>query len=144
LIDLGDARFRPFIEQLRAERANEEVRVAATIFSGFAKHDAITLWLDWAEELINVSGTGLFGSVASAIAIIGSRCRGDVVTEVQRDYPEGGPRILRRWTKQEYAHLIAPRLYELEAQEDAPKTFSQVLQCWDLPPRAAVKDQMIQ
>jgi hypothetical protein len=140
LIDLGDARFRRCIEQIKSSRTEAELNAAARIFSGYAKHGAITFWLDWAEQLINHSGSGLFGTVASALAIIGSRCYEDLVTDTERDFPNG-IRVLRKWSKKEYAQLIAPRLYALEQQEIPPKTFSKVLECWGLTPNAAKEDQ---
>jgi hypothetical protein len=140
LIDLGDARFRPFIQRVRSARTEDEINSAARTFSGYAKHGAIAFWLDWAEELINDSGSGLFGAVASALTIIGSRCRDDMVADAERDYPSANVRVLRKWSKKEYAQLIAPRLYALEAKELTPKTFSHVLRSWGLTPRAAKED----
>ena len=50
---------------------------------------------------------------------------------------------MRTWALEDYAKEIAADLYWIEAQEDAPSLFSDVLRTWGLMPQAPVDKQFI-
>jgi len=56
---------------------------------------------------------------------------------------ESSLKILESWDLDQYARLIADRLYALEAHEPPPKVFSAVLEVWGLGPRAAEHDRVL-
>jgi hypothetical protein len=87
-----------------------------------------------------------FGSAASALVLQKRRAEIDVVQDIKRNYPahrsEAPIEILREWKFSDYAAMIAPQLYALEAAEAPPKLFSYVLQEWGFEPRADESDRV--
>jgi hypothetical protein len=152
LVSLGDERFRPDLDDLKLHLSARDVQAAARCESGYATDAQIRFWLDWAEELMPLAGDAetdhKIGSVASALALIRKRAEAGSVIRAERLFPAhhyGSPvKILESWNFEEYARLIAPRLYALENDEPPPKVFSTVLEFWGLPPRARKCDQLSQ
>jgi hypothetical protein len=142
LVIIGDARFRSTLEGLKGLLTNEEVQTAARIRTGFTAHAQVEFWLSWAEELVNdrsPTAEADFGSVASALALQARDNKPRKVVQSERRYPsykhESPIVVIARWSIEEYAAKIAPRLYALEAAEAEPRLFSTVLRVWGLIPR---------
>jgi hypothetical protein len=152
LVSLGDERFRPDLDDLKLHLSARDVQAAARCESGCATDAQIRFWLDWAEELMPLAGDAdtdhKIGSVASALALIRKRAVSGSVIRAERLFPahhyDSPVKILESWGFEEYARLIAPRLYALEDDEPPPKVFSTVLEFWGLPPRARKCDQLSQ
>ncbi len=150
LICLGDRRFNDVLDRWKPLLTPTAVRVAARCGTGCAYDGSVQFWLGWAEEIVasgRPTDESVFGSTASALALIAKRNRSGFVLDVLRHYPaQHAPRPveeLNRWTASSYASGIADRLYRLEAAEAAPKVFSFVLRAWGLPPRAMLSDQYV-
>jgi hypothetical protein len=147
---LGDAEVQPFLKELKPLLSPEEVNQAAHVHTQFLKHRTIQFWLQWCKELINANdehSQKKFGSCASALSLCLRYDHQNIVVDGKRNFPCTGQvepiTKLARWTLDQYADLIAPDLYDLEARESAPKLFSQVLRDWGLKPAAALMDQFI-
>lgn len=144
----GDKRIRISLDILKAHLDVDDVQVAATISTGLITNSAMDFWLSWAEELVDRTdpmSEGIVGYIASALVIALRRSATGSVVEIERHYPsfrtDEPIRVLQDWSHEDYAQLIADRLYDLEARERPPKVFSHVLQSWNLPPRAKKRDQ---
>jgi hypothetical protein len=150
LVAMGDQEVLKFLEELRPMMGAEEVRQAARVHTQFPQHHAIQFWLQWAKQLVNSSNDDdqrTFGSCASALILV---LENDIVGRVsagKRNFPcqknLSAINIEQEWSLDEYAELLAPELYAIEAAEAAPRLFSDVLRKWGLQPRAAVMDQFL-
>ena len=150
LVAMGDQEVLKFLEELRPLMSTEEVRQAARVHTQFPQHHAIQFWLRWAKQLVNSSDDDdqrIFGSCASALILV---LEHDIVGRVsagKRNFPcQKSPiaiTIEQEWSVDEYAEMLAPELYAIEAAEAAPRLFSDVLRKWGLKPRAPVMDQFI-
>jgi hypothetical protein len=150
LVSLGDERFRPDLDSLKSHISARDVQAAARCESESAKDAQIRFWLEWAEELMPLAGDydtdHKIGSVASALARIRKRILAPTVIRAERLFPahhyDSPVKVLESWSVDEYARLIAPRLYALEDDEPPPKAFSTVLEIWGLSPRARKCDRL--
>ena len=150
LVAMGDQEVLKFLEEFRPMMSTEEVREAARVHTQFPQHHAIQFWLRWAKQLVNSSDYDdqrIFGSCASALILV---LEHDIVGRVsagKRNFPcQKSPiaiTIDQEWSVDEYAEMLAPELYAIEAAEAAPRLFSDVLRKWGLTPRAPVMDQFI-
>ena len=150
LVSMGDQEVLKFLEEFRPMMSTEEVRQAARVHTQFPQHHAIQFWLRWAKQLVNSSDDDdqrIFGSCASALILV---LEHDIVGRVsagKRNFPcQKSPiaiTIEQEWSVDEYAEMLAPELYAIEAAEAAPRLFSDVLRKWGLKPRAPVMDQFI-
>jgi hypothetical protein len=148
LVALGDRRFHPFLERLKPHLAEEDVSTAARIRTGFLTHGQVEFWLRWCEELAprhDRQSEALFGRVASAMGLmLRGRVTG-VVTDVERRYPCFDPEgqavvTLETVGFDDYAKRIAPRLYAIEAAEQPPRVFADVLKMWGFEPAAPASE----
>jgi hypothetical protein len=150
LVAMGDQEVLKFLEELRPTMGTEEVRQAARVHTQFPQHHAIQFWLQWAKQLVNSSNDDdqrTFGSCASALILV---LEHDIVGRVsagKRNFPcQKSPSAItieQEWSLDEYAEMLAPELYAIEASEAAPRLFSDVLRKWGLKPRAPVMDQFL-
>ena len=150
LVAMGDSEVLDFVKELAPLLTTEEVRQAARVHTQFPQHLAIQFWLGWAKRLVksdNEDDQRDFGSCASALILVLDNDRVGKVSEGKRNFPcQKSSRpitIEHEWTLEQYADLLAPELYEIEAMESAPCLFSDVLRAWGLKPRAPTKDQFI-
>ena len=150
LVAMGDEEVMAFLDELKPQLNAEEVRQAARIHTQFPQHRAIQYWLRWAKELVS-SSTGddqrHFGSCASALVLVLEYDRVGRVSAGKRNFPcHKSPQAItieRVWSIDEYAEILAPELYAIEAAESAPRLFSDVLRKWGLKPRAELLEQFI-
>lgn len=150
LVAMGDSQSIQFATVLRGQVDSEEVRVAAKVHTPFPQSKAIQFWLQWAKELVlsrKDEDQRNFGSAASALIIALNQTAVKQISEGDRNYPchKSDEPILnmRTWALEDYAKEIAADLYWVEAQEDAPSLFSDVLRTWGLMPQAPVDKQFI-
>ena len=127
MVLFGDERTRLYLERIKGLLPPEAVQVAARHNSGFIADAQVQFWLDWAEELVehrDPESEGIFGSVASALALCRRQCSVGKVVRVRRRTPfwkhERAIEFLQEWPLDEYARRIAPRLYALETGERPP------------------------
>jgi hypothetical protein len=150
LVAMGDQEVMKFLEELRPLMSAEEVRQAARVHTQFPQHQAIQFWLKWAKQLVNSTNDDdqrNFGSCASALILV---LEHDIVGRVsagKRNFPcqksQKAITIEQEWSLDEYAEVLAPEFYAIEAAEAAPRLFSDVLRTWGLKPRAPVMDQFL-
>ena len=150
LVAMGDQEVLKFLDEFRPIMSTEEVRQAARVHTQFPQHHAIQFWLQWAKQLVNSSDDDdqrTFGSCASALILV---LEHDIVGRVsagKRNFPcQNSSRAItieQEWSLDEYAEMLAPELYAIEAAEAAPKLFSDVLRKWGLKPRAPVINQFL-
>jgi hypothetical protein len=150
IVSLGDERFTPELKALRKWLVARDVQAAARCDTGWPSDAQIRFWLDWAEELMPTAGReetdSVIGSIGSALVRIRKRAVTSTVIRAEKPFPahqlESSLKILESWDLDQYARLIADRLYALEAHEPPPKVFSAVLEVWGLSPRAAEHDRV--
>lgn len=150
LVCMGESRFAPFLDKVREVLTTDQVAIAARVHTQFLQHHDVQYWLSWAKELASQSGDvalANFGSCASAIALAKRHEKMGKVFESERDFPCTGKerpvRHLREWTIDEYADVLAPELYRLEAEEAAPRVMAHVLRVWGYEPAAPLVEQFI-
>ena len=144
LVSLGDERFRSDLEALKPYLSPRDVQAAARCETGLLSDSQIRFWLDWADEMMPLEGSddadSMIGSIATALARMRKRVLAPTVIRAERLFPahhyEVLCKTLESWSLDEYARLIAGRLYALEKGERPPKVFSTVLELWGLRPRA--------
>ena len=94
-------------------------------------------WLDWLEELIDSERDRRFELAARALSRVPWHEGDRKVLDIRRDFPvteSANPiEVLRVWTLEEYAAIIAPRLRAIEAREPEPKVMPRVLEAWRIP-----------
>ena len=150
LVAMGDQEVLKFLEELRPMMSTEEVRQAALVHTQFPQHHAIQFWLQWAKQLVNSSNDDdqrIFGLCASALILV---LEHDIVGRVsagKRNFScQKSPSAItieQEWSLDEYAEMLAPELYAIEAAEAAPRLFSDVLRKWGLKPQADLIEQFI-
>ena len=150
LVAMGDAEVLSFLEELRPQLNADEVREAARVHTQFPQHRAIQYWLRWAKDVVSSPSEDdqrNFGSCASALILV---LEHDIVGRVsvgKRNFPchktEHAITIEREWSIDEYAEILAPDFYAIEAAESAPRLFSDVLRKWGLKPQADLLEQFI-
>lgn len=150
LVAMGDQEVLKFLEELRPMMSTEEVRQAARVHTQFPQHHAIQFWLQWAKQLVsspNDDDQRTFGSCASALILV---LEHDIVGRVssgKRNFPcqksQSAITIEQEWSLDEYAEHLAPELYAIEAEEAAPRLFSDVLRKWGLQPKSDLVGQFI-
>lgn len=140
VVALGDARFESTLERWRKFLKAPAVQVAARINTGVVTDAAVRFWLGWAESLAAESddqSQDVFGSVASALALLARNNKSKRVVDIRRRLPctakGDAVEVLQEWTVQQYAEIVAPRFYALEAGEEPPRVFSTVIELWGLP-----------
>ncbi len=123
LVCMGESRFAPFLNKVREFLSTDQVAVAARVHTQFLQHHDVQYWLAWAGTLASKGddvSLANFGSCASAIALAKKHEKMGKVFESERDFPCTGKerpvRHLREWTIDEYADVLAPELYRLEAE----------------------------
>ncbi len=105
----------------------------------------VDFFLRWAEAAVSGgSETGL-GDIAAALLALAHRASAEVpglgeagVTEIDHGLPvwtrpeDQVIKVVRRWTRDEYGRLIAPRLVGVARRESHPRILPRVLRAWGL------------
>lgn len=138
LLLLGDRRVTRLLLDARDELEVGELHRVSFTRSGTLYAASIWFWLDFLETLNGDETDSRFGAAASALHRSPSETPDRKVIDIRRDFPlqhSARPiELLKAWTLEEYAAIIAPRLRAVEAREPEPRVMPQVLQAWGLPP----------
>jgi hypothetical protein len=106
--------------------------------SGTLYAASISFWLDFLEELDGDEADSRFGAAASALYRAPTEAPDRKVIDIRRDFPlqySARPiELLKAWTLEDYAAIIAPRLRAIEAREPEPKVMPKVLDAWGIHP----------
>jgi hypothetical protein len=150
LVAMGDEEVLAFLDDLLPQMTTEEVRKAACVQTPFPQHYAIQYWLSLAKKLVgstNQEDQQNFGACASALILVLEQDSVGRVIASKRNFPchksSQAVTIEREWSIEEYAEILAPNLYAIEAAEPAPRLFSDVLRRWGLKPQADLMEQFI-
>lgn len=144
LLHLGDARLCKLLWPIRNLLDLEEVNVAVKCPTGFLYSASVEFEIDWLEGMEGDLQDGLFGAVASGLALQHRMNTFDAVFTGQRQFPvpkHDSPKDQKRHREmqkpvsiEEYTNRIAPRLYALERTEPPPRVMPHVLTEWELTP----------
>ena len=150
LLHLGDARICKLLWHIRDELSQDEISVAVTCTTGFLYAATVEFEIDWMEALDGDIKDGLFGILASGLALQFKNNQYDAALTGYRQFPtkknatEADIKKARALAKpisvSEYTKKIAPRLYALERTEPPPRVMPQVLSTWGLKPVTDVKE----
>ena len=150
LLHLGDHRVCKLLWDLRNDLSEDEIRTAVTCTTGFLYGASVEFEIDWMEAMDGDIKDGIFGLVASGLALQFKNNKFDIVLTGQRQFPvkknqtEAEQKRNRELAKpipvSEYTKKIAPRLYALERTEPPPRVMPQVLSIWGLQPVTDVKE----
>jgi len=153
LLAMGEPCLWPLLDQIRTQITEQQAEEAVFARTQLTSHEQIQYWIRWAKSLISgeLKQSGRMLSYAalalSRYTTVSAKEHG--VYDGRRNFPYTAATKQefisqqKHWSFEEYAELIAPQLYELEALETAPKIFSTVLMHWGLKPAAALEDQYI-
>ena len=137
LLLLGDRRVTHLLWDARDELEVAELHRVSYIRSGSLHAASISFWLDFIEKLDGDEADSRFGAAASALHRAPIETPDRKVIDLRRDFPlqySARPiELLKAWTLEEYAAIIAPRLRAIEAREPEPKVMPQVLEAWRIP-----------
>jgi len=141
LLNLGDDRVCNLLVPLRATLDNHAVREATNCATGFIYSATAEAYLDWLEGLEGDDRDGVFGLVASGLALLRKQARiTDVVFTGRRPFPTKGvskaawARVRAETPYADYVKRIAPRMRALERSEPPPRVMPHVLAEWGITP----------
>ena len=150
LLHLGDHRVCKLLWDLRNDLSEDEIRTAVTCTTGFLYGASVEFEIDWMEAMDGDIKDGIFGLVASGLALQFKNNKFDMVLTGQRHFPvkknptEAEQKRNRELAKpipvSEYKKKIAPRFYALERTEPPPRVMPQVLSIWGLQPVTDIKE----
>ncbi|MBK9067346.1 MAG: hypothetical protein IPL76_10765 [Gemmatimonadetes bacterium] len=133
LVSVGDRRVLTIVGLCWRWLPLASRRELSEIGGQFTYAPLIEWLLDWLEECEG----GEFGAVAGALARMSLTAATEVI-EVHRAIPvweaaDGEViRVQRRWTLEEFAARIRPRMLQLAADEAAPRVMHDVLRSWGI------------
>jgi hypothetical protein len=138
LLHIGDERVCKLLRPLRDSLDHDAINEAVKCATGFMHAAVVDFYLDWLDGL---SGDdGVFGLVASGLALLKKTSVTDQVHTGQRPFPVRGV-APEQWNEMArpialaaYRKRIAPRMYALERSEPPPRVMPHVLAEWGLPP----------
>ena len=144
LLHLGDQRVCKLLWNIKDDLSEDEIRIAVTCTTGFLYASSVEFEIDWMEAMDGDIKDGIFGLVASGLALQFKNNKFDMVLTGLRQFPakknltEAEQKRNRELAKpisiSEYTKKIAPRLYALERTEPPPRVMPQVLSIWGLQP----------
>jgi hypothetical protein len=140
LVVYGDSRLRASMDAVAQHCSDKEIADAARCQSGFIMHAAADFWLSMCEGLQKKDGSrgseSRFGCAASALVNLVRGSQQPVVFDVTRNSPapefESPIELRRKWSIDEYAQLIRPRLQVLADRESGEKIIHLVMTEWGL------------
>jgi hypothetical protein len=145
LLLLGDRRVTRLLWDARDELEVGELHRVSYTRSGSLHAAFISFWLGFLENLNGDEADSRFGAAASALHRAPSETPDRKVIDIRRDFPlQYSVRpieLLKAWTLDDYAAIIAPRLRAIEAREPEPKVMPQVLEAWRIAPVEKAKSR---
>jgi hypothetical protein len=133
LLLLGDRRVVELLGPCWRDLSAEGRRQLTHMKSGALHAPVIEWFLDWLED----SEGGEFGTVAAALARMPSELDQAAVVEIRRAFAGTGtpvqePQLIGKWSMDEYAEHLRPRLLRLAANEAPPRIMHEVLKRWGI------------
>jgi hypothetical protein len=140
LLNLGDERVCQLLAPLRDSLDLDAVNEAVKCSTGFIHAATADFYMDWLEGIEGHDQDGMFGIVASGLALLKKVSRIDQVWTGHRPFPMRG--VTREQlavmnppiSLADYVKHVAPRLYALERSEPPPRIMPHVLAEWGLKP----------
>jgi hypothetical protein len=140
LLNLGDERVCRLLTPLRDSLNHDPVNEAVKCSTGFIYAATADFYLDWLEGMEGDDHDGMFGSVASGLALLKKVSRTDQVFTGHRPFPTRGVTheqwvaMYRPISLADYLKRVASRMYALERSEPPPRIMLIVLAEWGLKP----------
>lgn len=144
-LSFGEGRIAGNLKAMLSHISAEDVWVAAGIHNGSVHHATLQFWV--ALALSNVgkedpASRSLMKSSARALVLAHQTAITPMVTDIERVSGAGRPeervRILDQWSFDEYGSWMSKVLFDIEAREQPPAAFSEVLAEWGLRPRSGL------
>lgn len=138
LLHLGDPEICRLIWPTRNLLDQSNVNVAVRCATGVTAKCVMEFYLAWLEGMDADASDGLFGSVASGLALLKIKALSPQIMTGRRPIPSKG---LSAEAKREIAQFrpeeqvlreLSPRFYALDRTEPEPKVMPEVLQIWGL------------
>lgn len=144
LLHLGDKRVCKLLWDMKDDLSHAEIKIAVTCTTGLLHASSVEFEIDWMESMDGDDKDGIFGLVASGLALQFKNNKFDMAFTGQRQFPakknptEAEQKRSRELAKpisvSEYTKKIASRLYALERTEPPPRVMPYVLSVWGLKP----------
>ena len=137
LLLLGDRRVNTLVWDRKDELPIELVDVALDCQRGSLSYPLVDFLLSWLEERPGGEDDGLFGILASGLALCRETHAPARVTDAERIFPSApkdAAQVKQRWSLAEFTDLTAPRLLALEAGEIEQRVMRRVFRAWGIEP----------
>lgn len=141
LLNLGDDRVCRLLVPLRDTLDKGAVAEATDCTTGFIYSSTAEFWMDWLEGLEGDDRDGMFGLVASGLALLRKRARiTDRVFTGRRPFPttgaskNEGQALRREIPYPDYLKRIVKRMHDIERSEPPPRIMPHVLEEWGISP----------
>jgi hypothetical protein len=139
LLNLGDPRVCALIAPVARDLEAGEVRAMMESFGGATAKCMVEFYLDWLEELTDRRDdeTEVFAHLVFGLYRLADQRLVQPIIDGPRSFPVPGegpvwPRVL---DPEEFARSIAPRLFDLEQRERAPRFMPHVIRAFGLVPK---------
>lgn len=139
LLSTGDPRVcSGLLWDLRHQLSEDEINEACLCHTGFIGSAAVEFYLKWLEEIVHVGQVGLFGKLASGLALLRRNIQSEFVFTGERPFPYASAQgdqlsaILKPISIDDFARQISPRLLQLSYLEQEPKVMPDVLRMWGI------------
>lgn len=149
LLNTGDPRVCELLWDIRATLTEDEINEACLCNSGFIGAATVDFYLRWLEEIVHSGNEGLFGKLASGLALIRRNVKTDSVFMGFRPFPynslEGDDlqACLKPVALDDYTREIASRMIKLASDEPDPKVMPEVLRIWGICTLADAKGILV-
>jgi len=139
LLSTGDHRVcSGLLWDLRHQLSEDEINEACLCHTGFIGSAAVEFYLKWLEEIVHAGQVGLFGKLASGLALLRRNVQTEFVFTGQRPFPYASVKgeellaILKPVPIDDFTRQIAPRMLHLSNLEHEPKVMPEVLDIWSI------------
>ena len=149
LLAIGERRMTALLDGCWKHLDNEDRGVLAQLGTGqFPTPAKVDFFLTWAETAIESNDEENEGLGIAAAGLVNLARRAEQlgpngepfgVLEIDRAFPawsrpfDSVVRVTRRWSKEEFAETISPRLTQIARTEHPPRVGPTVLRAWGLP-----------
>lgn len=139
LLSTGDPRVcSGLLWDLRHQLSEDEINEACLCHTGFIGSAAVEFYLKWLEEIVHAGQVGLFGKLASGLALLRRNVQTEFVFTGQRPFPYASVQgeqllaILKPVPIDDFTRQIASRMVHLNSLEHDPKVMPEVLRIWSI------------
>lgn len=139
LLSTGDPRVcSGLLWDLRHQLSEDEINEACLCHTGFIGSAEVEFYLKWLEEIVHAGQVGLFGKLASGLALLRRNVQTEFVFTGQRPFPYASVQgeellaILKPVPIDDFTRQIASRMVHLNSLEHDPKVMPEVLRIWSI------------